>query len=136
MCDYSLEHLVLRAANVGDKLVPASFGQGLTGGFCAMGEPNVAACLQPGTELAFEREIESQAAFRLFPPSELGALVARSLRGNEAHRHRNHDALELPSGQVVLLTRLRAGQHATALQLPATERPHEAAQERRKPVEA
>jgi hypothetical protein len=48
----------------------------------------------------------------------------------------DHDALELPSGQVLLLTRLREGQHATVLQLPATERPHEAAQERRKPVEA
>jgi hypothetical protein len=96
----------------------------------------VAVCLQPGTELAFEREIESQAAFRLFPPSKLGAQVARSLRVNEAHRHMDHDALELPSGQVVLLTRLREGQHATVLQLPATERPHEAVQERRKPVEA
>jgi hypothetical protein len=41
MCDYSLEHLVSRAANVGDKLVTTSFGQGLTGGFCAMDEPNV-----------------------------------------------------------------------------------------------
>jgi hypothetical protein len=136
MCDYSLEHLVSRAAKVGDKLVTTRFGQGLTGGFCAMGEPNVAVCLQPGTELAFEREIESQAAFRLFPPSKLGAQVARFWRVNEAHRHMHQDALELASGQVVLLTRLREGQHATVLQLPATERPHEAAQETRKLVEA
>jgi hypothetical protein len=61
MCDYSLEHLVSRAAKVGDKLVTTRFGQGLTGGFCAMGEPNVAVCLQPGTELAFEREIDTSA---------------------------------------------------------------------------
>ena len=132
MCDYSLEHLVSRPAKVGDKLVTTRFGQGVTGGFCTMGEPNMAVCLRPGTELAFEREIESQ----LFPPSKLGAQVARFLRVNEAHRHMDHDALELPSGQVVLLTRLREGQHASVLQLPATERPHEAAQERRKPVEA
>jgi hypothetical protein len=68
---------------VGDKLVTARFGQGLTGGFCAMGEPNAAVCLQPGTELAFEREIKSH---RLLPPSKLGAQVARFWRANEAHR--------------------------------------------------
>jgi hypothetical protein len=136
MCDYSLEHLVSRAAKVGDKLVTTRFGQGLTGGFCATDEPNVAVCLQPGTELAFVREIEGQTAFRLFPPSKFGAQVARFLRVNEAHRYMDHDALVLPSGQVVLLTRLHEGQHATVLQLPATERPHEAAQETRTPVMA
>jgi hypothetical protein len=35
------------------------------------------------------------------------------------------DALELPGGQVVLLTILREGQHATVIQLPATERPYQ-----------
>jgi hypothetical protein len=34
----------------------------------------------------------------------------------------HHDALEFPTGQVVLLTRLREGQQATVLQLPATPR--------------
>jgi hypothetical protein len=34
------------------------------------------------------------------------------------------------------MTRLREGQHATVLQLPAIERPREAAQETRKLVEA
>ena len=87
MCDYSLEHLVSRAAKVGDKLVTTRFGQGLTGGFCAMSEPNVAVCLQPGTELAFEREIEGETAFRSIPSSKFGAQVARFLRVNEAHRH-------------------------------------------------
>ena len=132
MCDYSLEHLVSRAARVGDKLVTTRFGQGLTGGFCAMGEPNVAVCLQPGTELAFEREIEGQTAFRPFPPSKFGAQVARFLRVNQAHRHLDHDALVLPSGQVVLLARLREGQHATVLQLPAFPRPVKAAEEQKR----
>jgi hypothetical protein len=94
----------------------------------------VAVCLQPGTELAFEREIEGQTSSCLFPPSKFGARVARFLRVNEAHRHLDHDALALPSGQVVLLTHLREGQHATVLQLPATERPHVAARETRTPV--
>jgi hypothetical protein len=33
--------------------------------------------------------------------------------------HTHHDALEFPDGQIVLLTHLRAGQHASVLQLPA-----------------
>ena len=32
---------------------------------------------------------------------------------------KHHDALEVPDGQVVLVTRLCAGQRATVLQLPA-----------------
>jgi hypothetical protein len=31
----------------------------------------------------------------------------------------HHDALEFPDGQIVLLTQLCEGQHATVLQLPA-----------------
>jgi hypothetical protein len=31
----------------------------------------------------------------------------------------HHDALELPDGQIILLTRLNEGQIATVLQLPA-----------------
>jgi hypothetical protein len=65
MCDYSLEHLASRPARVGDKLVTTKFKNSLTGGFCAIGEPNVAVCLQPGTELAFEHEIEIPAGFWL-----------------------------------------------------------------------
>jgi hypothetical protein len=36
---------------------------------------------------------------------------------NEPLKH--HDALEFPDGRIVLLTRLREGQEATVLQLPA-----------------
>ena len=31
----------------------------------------------------------------------------------------HHDALEFPDGKIVLVTRLREGQHATVLQMPA-----------------
>jgi hypothetical protein len=31
----------------------------------------------------------------------------------------HHDAIEFPDGQIVLLTHLCVGQHATVLQLPA-----------------
>ena len=44
----------------------------------------------------------------------------------------HHDALEFPDGQIVLLTRLCEGQHATVLQLPASPRAtNEAEQQKR-----
>jgi hypothetical protein len=125
MCDYSLEHLASRPAKVGDQLVTTKFKIALTGGFCAVSEPNVAVCLLPGTELAFEREIETPSAF-WNRPKKLGAKLARFRRVNEGCRTMHHDALELPGGQVVLLTKLLEGQHATVIQLPATERLHKA----------
>jgi hypothetical protein len=42
----------------------------------------------------------------------------------------HHDALEFPSGKVVLVTRLRPRQRATVLQLPASQRPATATPER------
>jgi hypothetical protein len=125
MCDYSLERLASRPARVGDTLVTTKFRQSLTGGFCAIGEPNVAVCLQPGTELAFEREIEAPSGFWM-RPKKLGASVARFRQINEGCRTMHHDALELPGGYTVLLTRLSEGQRATVLQLPAAARSREA----------
>ena len=48
--------------------------------------------------------------------------MARFRRVNEDRQLVHHDALELPSGKVVLLTRLLVGQRATVLQLPVAER--------------
>ena len=117
MCDYSLEHVASRPAKVSDKLITTTFSRSPTGGFCAIGEPNIAVCLQPGTELAFEREIETPSA--LWRPRKLGAKLARFRRVNEDKVYWHHDALELPGGKVVMLTALCEGQHATVLQLPA-----------------
>jgi hypothetical protein len=105
---------------VGDTLVTTKFKNSLTGGFCAIGEPNVAVCLQPGTELAFEHEIEIPAGFWV-RTKKLGAKVARFRRVNEGCRTMHHDALEMPNGEMVFVTRLREGQLATVIQLPATE---------------
>jgi hypothetical protein len=103
---------------IGDKLVTTRFGQSLTGGFCAMGEPNVAVCLRPGTELAFDYEIKVPAG--LWRGSKkLGAKVARFRQVNASYRAAHHDALELPDGQLVFVTRLFEGQTATVIQLPA-----------------
>jgi hypothetical protein len=46
--------------------------------------------------------------------------------------HTHHDALEFPDGQIVLLTRLRVGQHATVLQLPAAPRTEREAEEQKR----
>jgi hypothetical protein len=44
----------------------------------------------------------------------------------------HHDALEFPNGKIILLARLCEGQHATVLQLPASPRAtNEAEQQKR-----
>jgi hypothetical protein len=44
--------------------------------------------------------------------------VARFRQINLDNPHTHHDALEFPDGEIVLLTHLLQGQHATVLQLP------------------
>ena len=118
MCDYSLEHVASRPARVGDKLVSTRFPYSGTNGFTAIDEPSVAVCLLPGTELAFCEELKCESAFG-FKYQRLPYKVAmfREINKNKPHVH--HDALELPDGQIVLVTKLRVGQCATVLQLPA-----------------
>jgi len=72
MCDYSLHLVASRPAKVGDKLVATDFVKSITGGFAAVGEPDVAVCLLPGTELAFEENVQYQRAFSLFGQSVRG----------------------------------------------------------------
>jgi hypothetical protein len=126
MCDYSLHHVASRPAKIGDKLVTTRFGNSLTRGFAAVDEPNVAVCLLPGTEVAFENEVECDHVFsRLLPSWRLGKLgekVARFRQVDMDQPSTHHDALEFPSGHVVMVTRLCEGQRATVLQLPASPR--------------
>jgi hypothetical protein len=123
MCDYSLHLVASRPAEVGDKLVSTTFDNSITRGLASVGEPNVAVCLLPGTEVAFEREVEYRNRFgRLFPNRRLRERVARFRQFNLDKPNVHHDALEFPSGQIVLLTRLCEGQRATVLQLPASAR--------------
>ncbi len=123
MCDYSLHAVASRPARVGDKLITTDFSNTLTRGFSSIGEPEVAVCLRPGTELAFEEEVERQYAFlqTLFFNKNRWKIrhrtgVFRQINTNNPGTH--HDAIEFPNGQIVLVTRLRAGQRATVLQLP------------------
>jgi hypothetical protein len=64
MCDYSLHLVASRPAMVGDKLVTTKFKNSLTGGFAGVQEPSVAVCLLPGTEVAFETEVECEHVLR------------------------------------------------------------------------
>jgi hypothetical protein len=120
MCDYSLQHVASRAAKVQDRLITATFPNSITRGFAAVGEPAVAVCLLPGTEIVFDSDVECQSAFRLFRPRKIGQRLARFRQIDVNQPSVHHDALEFPNGQVVLVTRLRPGQTATVLQLPAT----------------
>jgi hypothetical protein len=118
MCDYSLLHVQSRAAEVGDRLVSTSFQNTISRGFAAAGDLDTAVCLLPGTEIAFDREVEHE--------NHLGssivrqpASVARFRQIDTQNPYVHHDALEFPDGAIVLLTRLLQGQRATVLQLPA-----------------
>ena len=122
MCDYSLGLVASRPAKVGDELVTTKFQNSLTRGFTTIGEPNVAVCLLPGTEVAFEKEVQYERFFAFLPNMKLGKKVARFRRINMGKPNVHHDAVEFPDGETVLLTRLCEGQHATVLQLPASRR--------------
>jgi len=120
MCDYSLDLVASRPAKVSDELVSTRFPEMLTRGFASVGEPNVAVCLLPGTELAFEKEVQCETGFVFRPRRQLAHRVAMFRQVNKNKPNVHHDALEFPDGKIVLLTHLCEGQHATVLQLPAS----------------
>lgn len=118
MCDYSLNFVASRPAKVGDKLVSTRFDNSLTRGFAAVEEPSVAVCIRPGTEIAFEKEVECVNGLGILPNLKLGETLARFRQLNMNKPNMHHDALEFPSGKIVLLHKLYEGQRATILQLP------------------
>jgi hypothetical protein len=120
MCDYSLDLVASRPAKVGDKLVTTNFPQTVTRGFASLDDRNVAVCLLPGTELAFEDEVRCETGFVL--SWRLGHRVAKFQQVNKGRSNVHRDALEFPDGKIVLLTQLCEGQRATVLQLPALPR--------------
>ena len=120
MCDYSLHLVASRPAKVGDKLVSTSFPETTTRGFASVDDRNVAVCLLPGTELAFEKEVRCETGMLL--SWTLGHRVARFRQVDKDRSNVHHDALEFPNGKIVLLTHLCKGQRATVLQLPAHSR--------------
>jgi hypothetical protein len=126
MCDYSLHNVASRPAKVADRLVTTRFAESITRGFAAVGEPDIAVCLLPGTEVAFEKDLEFEGGLGFFVnwkwTKRAGEKVVRFRQVHMDKPYVNHDALEFPNGDFVLLTRLCEGQVATVLQLPALPR--------------
>jgi hypothetical protein len=129
MCDYSLHGVSSRPAKVADKLVTKQLTGSRTRGFAAVGEhgaklvihdspPEVAVCLLPGTELAFDDDVRYDRPIGLFGKARLNHKVARFRQIDLDDPHVQHDALEFPDGQVLKVAQLVAGQNATVLQLP------------------
>jgi hypothetical protein len=125
MCDYSLHLIASRPAQVADKLVSTDFAQSITRGFTEIGQPEVAVCLLPGTEIAFDDDVRYDRAFSMFGRARLDQRLARFRQLNIDDPHVHHDALEFPGGQIVMVTRLIPGQTATVLQLPASAMPED-----------
>ena len=120
MCDYSLHAVASRPARVGETLVTTSFYGTSTRGFAAEGARNVAVCLLPGTELAFERDVRYDRNW--LATRSAGFSVARFCVIEPGAPHQHHDALSFPDGKTVLVNLLSEGQHARVLQLPVIPR--------------
>jgi hypothetical protein len=102
MCDYCLHHVASRPAKVGDELVSTEFAGSYSRGFA--------------------KEVEYERGFPLlWTTRRIVEEVAQFQRVNASQPEAHHDALQFPSGQIVLVTRLCPGQIATVLQLPASE---------------
>jgi hypothetical protein len=123
MCDFSLQSVRSRPAQVGDKLVTRDdFGTG-TRGFAAADDLGLAVCVMPGTELAFAQEITCLSNRLLSSKARIvnyRTAIFRQVNKDRLWAH--HDALEFPDGRTELLTHLCEGQQATVLQLPAQPR--------------
>lgn len=135
MCDYSLHGVSSRPAKVADKLVTRELTGSSTRGFAAVGEhgaklvihdspPEVAVCLLPGTELAFDEEVRYDRSFNLFGSARVNHRVARFRQIDLDDPYVQHDALEFPDGQVLKVAQLVPGQNATVLQLPVAPAHH------------
>jgi len=118
MCDYSLHSVASRSAKLGDKLVVTDFAKTITRGFAAVGEPAVAVCVLPGTELAFEDYVQYHHALSCSGIARVNHKVARFRQIDLDNPHVHHDALEFPGGEIAMVTHLIAGQKAIVLQLP------------------
>ena len=94
MCDYSLHHIASRPARIEDKLVTTKFKNTITRGFAVVGEPNVAVCLLPGTEIAFDENVECDSLFGGILTRKIGQRLARFRQINVDPAVSHRDALE------------------------------------------
>jgi hypothetical protein len=118
MCDYSLQNVASRSAKVGDQLISTRFPKAITRGFAAADELNVAVCLLPGTEVAFQSVPKFEGFLPFLPSRRASQMVARFCQVNMDYHASHHDALEFPDGKIVMVHSLIEGQRLTVLQLP------------------
>jgi hypothetical protein len=92
-------------------------------------------CVLPGTELSFASDVECDRGTFAWRDGVSSHKTAIFRRVNQEHEWANHDALEFPDGQIVLLTFLQERQQATVLQLPAAEKqPVSSAENKNAPI--
>jgi hypothetical protein len=130
MCDYSLHCVASRAAQAAETVMVTNFRGTSTRGFASPGDPTVAVCLRPGTEIAFEQEACREG---LLFRKKIGDRVARFRQVELDNPTVHHDALEFPDGTIVKVNDLLAGQRARIVQLPA-EPKIEAAEPKQEPA--
>lgn len=133
MCDFSLQAVKSRPAKVADKLTTKNFGYGTTG-FADAADTSGAVCVLPGTEIAFDQPLKV-ANTGFFGSTKVvngahATAIFRQINKDKPNAH--HDALELPDGQIVMLTSLPEGQGATVLQLPAAPKTEAEAQDQKR----
>jgi hypothetical protein len=116
MCDYSLHCVASRPAQAAETLMVTNFHGTSTRGFASLGEPMVAVCLRPGTEIAFEEEACREGGLLR---RKMGDRVARFRQVDLDNPAVHHDALEFPDGAIVKVNDLVVGQRARIVQLPA-----------------
>ena len=121
MCDYSLHAVATRPAKVGETLVTTTFRGTSTRGFASKDDLQVAVCLLPGTELAFEHNVRYDQRWIWTKTTNFSVGKFNTIERGVPHRH--HDVVEFPDGSHILVTLFAKGQRATVLQLPAQQVP-------------
>jgi hypothetical protein len=129
MCDFSLHAAAQKPAEKGHKMKTArlAYTGGSSGGFFDADDPSVAVCLQPGTEVAFDKPPLLRRGFRAFVPSIIRRGLGEGLPQMATFRkvdlsktHTHHDALEFVGGRVVKIDDLKTGLSARVVSLPVS----------------
>ena len=100
-----LTRLSHRPAKVGDKLVTTQFLGTVTRGLAAVAEPQTAVCMPPGTEVAFDQDVKYAHPLLWFRNCTIKERVAKIRQVNTDNSQTHHDALEFPSGRLMLVNR-------------------------------
>ena len=124
MCDYSLHAVASRPAKVGETLITTTFPRTSTRGFAAEGEPGVAVCLLPGTELAFEQDVKYDQRWIWTRTTSFRVAKFGVVEPNVPHRHHDVRALgfgaaRIAAGDLPVIDRLGPGSGHQAEMQPA-----------------